>query len=67
MEKSKRTQIDIEIDKLTNSISNIITGEIFETVITQLNVKDIKKIKKNDWVFNWASEIKSAEKKQFLN
>jgi hypothetical protein len=35
----KQTHIDVEIDKLTNSIENILTGEVFDTQIVQLAVK----------------------------
>lgn len=50
------------IDKLTNSIENTSTGEVFDTEITQLFVKDLKEINKADWQFNWAKEIKDKTK-----
>ena len=62
MRKKNKIYIDIEIDKLTNSIENTLTNEIFETEITQLKLKDITQIKKNDWVFNWVNEIKDGTK-----
>ena len=37
------------IDKLTNSIENILTGEVFDTDIIKLASGDIKHIKKADW------------------
>ena len=46
MKKQKKNYIDIEIDKLTNSINNTLTGEVFDTAITQLKLADIKQIKK---------------------
>ena len=45
--------VDIEIDKLTNSIENRITGDVFDTEIVQLFAKDKLQIKKEDWRFNW--------------
>jgi hypothetical protein len=54
--------LSFEIDKLTNSIENIETGEIFETVITQLTLKDKSLIKKMDWQFNWHNELKDSTK-----
>lgn len=57
-----KAQIDIEIDKLTNSIENTITGEVFDTIITKLELDNIKQVKKKDWVFNWADEIRDATK-----
>ncbi|HEY3369859.1 MAG TPA: hypothetical protein VGK10_03360 [Prolixibacteraceae bacterium] len=50
--------IDIEIDKLTNSIENAVSGDVFDTAIYQLSSKDIKQIKKIDWQFNWQDQVK---------
>jgi hypothetical protein len=55
--------IDIEIDKLTNSIVNRISGDSFSTVVLPMNEHDLKKIaKKNGWNFNWRSEAKQADR-----
>ena len=48
MKKSEEIQIDFEIDKLTNSIENAISGEVFDTHISQIS--ETRKIKKSDWV-----------------
>lgn len=61
--KTKKKELDFEIDKLTNSIENAISGEVFETVISQINGS--KQIKKADWLFDWHSEIKSKTKNVF--
>jgi hypothetical protein len=56
----KRTTplIDVEIDKLTNSIENVITGDSFRTDVLPLSKKDLKIItKKNGWNFDWKSEF----------
>ena len=60
MKKSEEIQIDFEIDKLTNSIENAISRELFDTHISQIS--ETRKIKKSDWVFEWHSEIKSNSK-----
>ncbi len=60
MKKIKETQLDFEIDKLTNSIENAISGEVFDTLITQ--IYESKKIKKSEWAFNWQKEIKDKTK-----
>ncbi len=60
MKKRKNIELDFEIDKLTNSIENAISGEVFDTVITQLTIP--KHIKKTDWTFNWQTEIKDKSK-----
>ena len=49
-------EIDIEIDKLTNSIINRISGDIFDTEVLLMNVSDWKTLKKKDWVFDWKKE-----------
>jgi hypothetical protein len=57
--------LDFVIDKLTNSIENIYTGEVFDTEVVQLGVKDISQIKKGDWQFDWAKEIKDKTKEVY--
>jgi hypothetical protein len=55
--------IDIEIDKLTNSIENVITGDSFQTVVSLIDKKDLKSItKKNGWLFNWKSEYQQPDR-----
>jgi len=59
---NNKKHIDIEIDKLTNSIENRITGDVFDTEIVQLSVKDSRQIKKTDWRFNWHTELLNASR-----
>jgi hypothetical protein len=40
--------LDFEVDKLTNSIENLATGEVFNTIIVRLRSNDSKQIKKGD-------------------
>ena len=42
MENSDETGLDFIIDKLTNSIENVITGDSFATEISVLTNSDIK-------------------------
>jgi hypothetical protein len=57
--------IDIEIDKLTNSIENVITSDSFPTGVLPLTRNDIKTItKKNGWNFDWKVTF-HFEQKQF--
>jgi hypothetical protein len=58
VQKQKELEVDFEIDKLTNSIENSLSGEIFETEITQIISKESRQIKKSEWVFNWNAELK---------
>lgn len=60
MSVEKNTELDFEVDKLTNSIENAISGEVFTSLIIQ--IKETKKIKKTDWVFDWHSEVKNNSK-----
>ena len=64
MPKSK--QIDVWIDKLTNSIENTISGENFPTLVSVTNIDDIKRITKiNGWQFNWKLELKKESTKVY--
>jgi hypothetical protein len=53
MPKFENILLDFEIDKLTNSIENSITGEIFQTGINKINLLEISQIKKADWISNY--------------
>lgn len=59
MKKRKQIPLDFVIDKLTNSIENVQTGDRFSTNITLLSTDDLKSIsKKNGWQFDWKYELK---------
>lgn len=53
----KENLIDVVIDKLTNSIENRVTGEVFNTEVARMPPDHAKLIKKNEWQFNWKKEI----------
>jgi hypothetical protein len=64
--KSKSIGLDFVIDKLTNSVENVITGDSFQTEVSLVSTTDLKNItKKNNWLFNWKSEQKSPEKEAY--
>ena len=49
--------IDIEIDKITHSIENVVTGDSFPTEILPLSKPDLVHLtKKNGWRFDWKKE-----------
>jgi hypothetical protein len=55
--------IDIEIDKLTSSLENVITGDSFPTDIIVMDQNDLKSITKKDgWLFNWKDEFKKPDR-----
>lgn len=58
MQKAKPIHIDVEIDGLTNSIENVISGDSFQTEVLPLRDYDLPYItKQNDWQFNWKKEF----------
>ena len=59
----KLQYIDIEIDKLTSSLENVITGDSFPTDIIVTVQNDFKSITKKDgWLFNWKEEFKKPDR-----
>lgn len=61
----KKSYIDIEIDRLTNSIENAFTGDKFDTEVISLSKNDLKKLKKKDWLFDWHFEAKQSDRLVF--
>ncbi len=63
MKKRKETGNDFEVDKLTNSIENTITGDSFSTDIILVSNTDLALVnKKNAWQFDWKVELKRPER-----
>ena len=62
MKPVKSNMIDIEIEGLTNSIRNAISGDTFDTEIYPLTIKQISEIKKEDWLFDWKREIRHPDR-----
>jgi hypothetical protein len=64
--KESKYYIDIEIDRLTNSIINTISGDSFPTEILPVIKSDLKSItKKSGWKFNWKSEAALNDREVF--
>jgi hypothetical protein len=62
VKKQKKIGLDFEVDKLTNSIENVVTGDSFATEISIVTLFDLKSItKKNRWQFDWKFEYKQPE------
>ena len=59
------TGLKFEIDKLTNSIENLATGEVFDTEILRLTELVSKQIKKLEWQFNWSKELRDKTKEVY--
>jgi hypothetical protein len=59
MKKTKEIGLDFIIDKLTNSIENVVTGDSFATDTSLLSKTDLKTVSKTQgWLFNWKDEFK---------
>lgn len=65
MTKRNNIGLDFIIDKLTNSVENIYTGEVFDTEIVRITGVDIKQIKEPDWQFKWHKELKDKTKEVY--
>ena len=62
MKNKEEIGLDFIIDKLTNSIENVLTGDSFATDISILRTSDLKTVsKKNKWLFNWKEEFAFPE------
>lgn len=58
--------INIEIDKLTNSIVNTISGDSFETEVLAVDASDLKGVTRgNKWNFNWRAEFKLLDRQVY--
>jgi len=57
---------DFIIDRLTNSITNRISGDSFMTEVSLVSKSDWTTLsKKNGWLFDWKSEIKMPEREVY--
>jgi hypothetical protein len=62
----KETGLSFVIDKLTNSIENVISGDSFSTEVSIITPSDLKKIiKKEGWDFSWKEEYKNPIKELY--
>ena len=65
MKKRQTKGLDFIIDKLTNSIENTLTNEVFDTEIVRMIIIDAKQIKKAEWQFDWNKELKDKTKEVY--
>lgn len=66
MSQQTKYHLGIEIDKLTNSIVNTISGDRFPTDVYPIAKTDLKTAAgKNGWLFSWATEFKLADRQVF--
>ena len=66
MTKTRHIALDFEIDKLTRSIENTITGESCPTEILLATAEDIAQIKEaKTWQFDWGKEYRTPKRKTY--
>jgi hypothetical protein len=66
MRKRSPILLDFEVDQLTNSIINTVSGDNFATDVTFLSKNDLKQVaKKNGWAFDWKSELRHDEREVY--
>jgi hypothetical protein len=65
LKKHPNTGRDFIIDKLTNSIENALTGEVFDTEVIRLERVDASHINETNWQFNWHNELKDKTKEVY--
>ncbi len=66
MKKSTKYHNDFVIDRLTNSITNSISGDSFPTDVSLLSKNDLKQInKKNGWLFKWKDELNLPDREVY--
>jgi hypothetical protein len=66
VKKNVKIELDFEVDVLTNSIRNTVSGDSFQTEVLRLTVADLKHLtKKNGWHFNWKAELGNHTKEVY--
>lgn len=66
MRKTAINYLDFEVDKLTRSIENVVTGDSFPTEVLQLTKSDVKILtKKNGWKFDWGKELNHLDREVY--
>lgn len=63
MGKTRKIKLSFKVDKLTSSIKNTISGDVFQTKVSLLQKSDLIKInKKLGWEFDWRKEVQFPDK-----
>ena len=66
MKKTTKYHNDFIVDRLTNSITNTISGDSFPTDVSLLTKDDLKQVtKKNGWLFNWKEELSLPDREVY--
>jgi hypothetical protein len=62
LKRKEISGLDFFVDKLTNSIELVATGESFDTTIARVRWKDRKVIIEREWQFKWFEELKQEDR-----
>lgn len=66
MKKNTHYHLEVEIDRLTNSVQNTISGDSFATEVLEITKADLRGIgKSNSWKFDWKTESKESDRKVY--
>jgi hypothetical protein len=65
MQRRGNRRLDFEVDKLTNSIENTLTGENIKTEIVRLGTNDIEILQGLEWAFDWAAELEDSNREVY--
>ena len=59
-------ELDFEIDKISESIEDTKTGEVYKTLVLPVTQTDLKEVtKQNGWLFDWKLEYLQPERHLF--
>lgn len=65
-EKQENKELEFIVDRLTNSILNVVSGDSFQTEVMQLTKSDLINItSKTGWNFDWDLEFDAIKKEVY--
>jgi hypothetical protein len=63
VKKQENKGLDFIVDRLTNSVQNVVTGDSFATDISLVVPADLKTVlRKSNWEFDWKLEFKQPQR-----
>lgn len=65
MQPKHKRRLGFTVDKLTTSIENVLTGETFETEISEVTLDELAHLNDDDWLFDWVSEFRAKGREIF--
>jgi len=62
----KKYQLSVRIDKLTRCIEEVHTGKNISTEVLPVSLRELKSLKKREWLFNWSLEARDPLKNLYM-